>query len=95
MKELGNVVQISNRGRIILRSHETPALGLSVFDSNQKKVGYVHDVFGPTKNPYVSVKFHAKNSKNFEKVVGELLYIHTRPRPKSNKKWGRRKRKKK
>jgi RNA-binding protein len=90
MKKLGNILHLSNRGRIILRSHQTPALGLSVFNSNHKKVGFVHDVFGPTKDPYISVKIRASNSKNVENRVGETLYV-----PKeAKKKWGRRKRSK-
>jgi RNA-binding protein len=91
MKKLGKILHISNRGRIILRSHQTPALGLSVFSSDKKKVGFVHDVFGPSKDPYVSVKFRAVNSKNVENSVGDTLYVPS----KANKKWGRKKRSKK
>jgi RNA-binding protein len=91
MKKLGKVLHISNRGRIILRSHQTPALGLPVFSPDKKKIGQVHDVFGPTKDPYISVKTRANNSKNLENRVGETLYVPKKP----NKKWGRRKRSKK
>jgi RNA-binding protein len=91
MKKLGKVLHISNRGRIILRSHQSPALGLPVFSPDKKKIGQVHDVFGPTKDPYISVKTRANNSKNLENRVGETLYVPKKP----NKKWGRRKRSKK
>jgi len=91
MKKLGNVLHISNRGRIILRSHQTPALGLPVFSSDKKRIGQVHDVFGPTKDPYISIKIRANNSKNLENRVGDTLYVPKKP----NKKWGRRKRSKK
>jgi RNA-binding protein len=91
MKKLGKVLHISNRGRIILRSHQTPALGLPVFSPDKKKIGQVNDVFGPTKDPYISVKTRANNSKNLENRVGETLYVPKKP----NKKWGRRKRSKK
>jgi RNA-binding protein len=93
MKKLGTILHLSNRGRIILRSHQTPALGLSVFDSRNKKVGFIHDVFGPTKDPYISVKIHVSNSKNFENRVGETLYVPKQDKQ-SKKKWGRRKRSK-
>ena len=91
MKKLGKISHISNRGRAILRSKQTPGLGLAVFMENQKRFGTVNDVFGPTKEPYISVKVHAKNSKNLENRVGDTLYVSSKP----NKKWGRRKRKKK
>ena len=90
MKKLGNISHISNRGRIILRSNHTPAFGLAVFTKNEKRLGTVQDIFGPTKEPYISVKVYAKNSKNLETRVGETLYIPS----KTNKKWGRRKRRK-
>jgi RNA-binding protein len=91
MKKLGTILHISNRGRIILRSSQTPAFGLPVFSSDQKKIGKIHDVFGPGRDPYISVKVFAKNSNNVENRVGETLYIPS----KSNKKWGRKKRNKK
>ncbi|HMK54463.1 MAG TPA: Gar1/Naf1 family protein [Methanobacteriaceae archaeon] len=94
MKKLGNVLQISNRGRIILRSTQTPAFGLPVFTSDQKKLGYVHDIFGPTKDPYIAVKVPARNSENLDDRVGETLYVPNQSK-KANKKWGRRKRSKK
>ncbi|MDD3753293.1 MAG: Gar1/Naf1 family protein [Methanobacterium sp.] len=90
MKKLGNILHLSNRGRIILRSHQTPALGLTVFNSRKTKIGFIHDVFGPTKDPYISVKTDAKNSKNFENRVGDSIYVPKQ----AKKKWGRRKRKK-
>ncbi len=85
MKKLGKILHLSNRGRIILRSHQTPALGLSVFNSHHKKVGYIHDVFGPTKDPYISVKIiRASNSKKFETEWRDPLYVPKQ----SKKKWG-------
>jgi RNA-binding protein len=91
MKKIGNISHISNRGRLISRSNLTPGFGMSVFLKNKKKIGTISDVFGPTKEPYISIKVHAKNSKNFEYRVGETLYVSS----KTNKKWGRRKRRKK
>ncbi|MCE5214400.1 MAG: Gar1/Naf1 family protein [Methanobacterium sp.] len=91
MKKIGSISHISNRGRLIVRSNLTPGFGMSVFLKNKKKVGNVSDVFGPTKEPYISIKVHAKNSRNLEYRVGETLYVSSKP----NKKWGRRKRRKK
>lgn len=94
MKKLGNILQISNRGRIILRSTQTPAFGLPVLTKDEKRLGHVNDIFGPTKDPYISIKVHAKNSKNLDKRVGETLYIPSYSK-KASKKWGRKKRSKK
>ncbi|MCK9150949.1 H/ACA ribonucleoprotein complex subunit GAR1 [Methanobacterium alcaliphilum] len=91
MKILGTISHISNKGNIIARSSQSPALGLPVFTKDNKRIGKVHDVFGPTKKPYVTIKpFRTKNSDVFHDQVGEELYVSTKP----VKKWGRKKRKK-
>lgn len=92
MKVLGTISHVSNKGRIIARSSQTPQLGAPVFTSGGKIVGKVQDVFGPTRNPYISVKpALAVDPKKFENRVGETLYVGI----KNVKKWGRRKRRKK
>ena len=91
MKKLGKISHISNKGKIIVRSDNTPGLGLPVFGKNKEKMGTVQDVFGPTKKPYITIKVYAKNTKNLEKRVGEMLFVSSKPL----KKWGRKKRKKK
>lgn len=91
MKKLGVISHISKKGKIILRSDKTPAFAQHVFTPDKKKVGFVHDIFGPTKEPFISVKIHTKYSKNLENRVGEILYVQSKP----TKKWGRRKRRKK
>lgn len=91
MKKLGIISHISNKGKIIVRSDNTPGFGLPVFNKNKKRIGIVQDVFGPTKKPYITIKVHAKNTENLEKRVGETLFVSSKP----IKKWGRKKRKKK
>lgn len=88
MKKLGSISHISNRGRVIVRSRETPGFGLAVFLKDKKRIGTISDVFGPTKEPYISIKVRAKKD---EYRVGDTVYVST----KSNHKWGRRKRRKK
>ncbi|GAB6054971.1 hypothetical protein HYG87_03725 [Methanobacterium alkalithermotolerans] len=92
MKILGNISHVSNKGNIIVRSSQTPALGLPVFSENKKRVGKIHDVFGPTKEPYITIKPNrGSNSKKLDSLVGAVLYIPSKP----VKKWGRKKRSKK
>ncbi|MCG2828861.1 Gar1/Naf1 family protein [Methanothermobacter sp. K4] len=92
MKSLGNISHVSSKGRIIVRSTRTPQLGAPVFTSEGRMIGKVHDIFGPTRNPYISVKpVRAIKPKKFENRAGETLYVGI----KNVKKWGRRKRRKK
>ncbi len=92
MKKLGIISHISNKGNIIARSNKTPHFGTTVFTQDNKKIGTVYDIFGPTKKPYITVKpIYAKNLKNLENRVGQSIYVSSRP----VKKWGRGKRRKK
>ncbi len=91
MKKLGKISHISNRGKIIVRSDNTPGFGLAVFSEDKKRIGIIQDIFGPTKRPYITVKVHAKNTKNIVSRVGESVFVSSKP----IKKWGRKKRKKK
>lgn len=83
MKVLGNSLHIANSGKLIARSSKTPSPGGIVFNSNKNKIGKVSYVFGPTKNPYVSIKlFRSANLNKIKENYGEKLFVS---RPKSKK----------
>jgi RNA-binding protein len=83
MKVLGKSLHIANSGKLIARSTKTPSPGGIVFDSNKNKIGKVSYVFGPTKEPYVSIRlFKSANRDRIEKNCGEKLFLS---KPKSKK----------
>jgi len=83
MKVLGKSLHIANSGKLIARSNKTPSPGGIVFDSNKNKIGKVSYVFGPTKNPYVSIRlFKSANKDRIENNCGEKLFVS---KPKSKK----------
>ena len=83
MKVLGKSLHIANSGKLIARSNKTPSPGGIVFDSNKNKIGKVSYVFGPTKNPYVSIRlFKSANKDKIENNCGEKLFVS---KPKSKK----------
>lgn len=94
MKTLGTVSHLSNKGLIIVRSKNTPAIGLPVFTEDKKRIGRVHNIFGPTKEPYISIKPQL-NRKTKKPIlipkVGVPVYIPKKP----IKSRGHKKRKKK
>ena len=47
-------------------------LGSVIFSQDLKNVGKVFDVFGPVKNPYISVRPNVRDPNNY---VGQLLYV--------------------
>ena len=83
MKFLGNSLHIANSGKLIARSSKTPSPGGIVFDSNKIKIGKVSYVFGPTKQPYVSIRlFKSADRDKIAKNCGEKLFVS---KPKSKK----------
>ncbi|MPL87940.1 hypothetical protein SDC9_33953 [bioreactor metagenome] len=81
MKFLGNISHISNSGRLIARSSQSPPSGASVFNKDKNKIGKIINVFGPTKEPYISVGiFKSFNLDEFRDSIGEDLYVSENPK---------------
>ena len=86
MKVLGKSLHIANSGKLIARSTKTPSPGALVFDSNRKKIGKVGYVFGPTKQPYISIRlFKSANRDEIAKNCGEKLFVSKQNSKKSRK----------
>ena len=86
MKFLGNSLHIANSGKLIARSTKTPAPGGIVFDSKKNKIGKVSYVFGPTKQPYISIRlFRSADRDELQRNSGEKLCV-SRPKSKKQKK---------
>ena len=76
MKRLGKVLHISRRGAIILRTDKTPPLGAQVVDKSVEIVGTIADIFGPVKQPYVSIR--ARGGIETARLVGQPVYLYNR-----------------
>ena len=86
MKVLGKSLHIANSGKLIARSTKTPSPGAYVFDSNKKKIGRVGYVFGPTKQPYISIRLlKSANRDEIAKNYGETLFV-SKPQSKKSRK---------
>ena len=86
MKVLGKSLHIANSGKLIARSTKTPSPGALVFDSNRKKIGKVGYVFGPTKQPYISIRlFKSADKDEIAKNYGEKLFV-SKPKSKKSRK---------
>ena len=86
MKFLGNSLHVANSGKLIARSTKTPSPGAIVYDSNRTKIGKVGYVFGPTKEPYISIRlFKSANRKSIEENCGEKLFVSKAKSKKSRK----------
>ena len=86
MKFLGNSLHVANSGKLIARSDKTPSPGAIVFDSKKNKIGKVGYVFGPTKQPYISIRlFKSANRDEIAKNCGEKLFVSKQNSKKSRK----------
>ncbi|RBQ24094.1 hypothetical protein ALNOE001_04670 [Candidatus Methanobinarius endosymbioticus] len=85
MKFLGNISHLSNSGRLIARSSQSPPTGASVFSNDKKKIGKIVEIFGPTKEPYISIGiFKSIDSENFKDRFGEDLFVSENPKNKKD-----------
>ena len=89
MKFLGNISHLANSGKLIVKTTKTPPAGAFVFTNDKQKIGKVYSIFGPVKNPYVSVNiFRPVNRRDLESRHGEKLFVSTKSEmEKLNKKY--------
>ena len=79
MKFLGNISHLANSGKLIVKTTKTPPAGAFVFTNDKRKIGKVYSIFGPVKNPYVSVNiFRSVNRRDLESRHGEKLFVSTK-----------------
>jgi RNA-binding protein len=74
MRRLGKVTHVSQQGSIILKTDKTPPIGAAVVDKKVQQIGSVLDVFGPVKEPYVSIR--PNRGIDGSKLVGQTLYLY-------------------
>ena len=72
VNKLGRVLHVSGGRKLILRTNFRVKTGEKVLNEELKSIGKIIDVFGPAKNPYVSVQPIVADIENF---VGTALYI--------------------
>jgi rRNA processing protein Gar1 len=75
MKKLGIVKNVIHDGTILLKASEMPAPGTRIYDLRGVEVGKVARVFGPVKEPYVSLK--PKPKIETMGLLGTTLYLGT------------------
>ena len=76
MELLGEILHFSKSGRIIVKMDKyKPSFkpGLNVSDNQEKKIGKISEILGPTKSPYASlIPFIQKRNK----LAGTKVYVH-------------------
>jgi RNA-binding protein len=76
MELLGEILHFSKSGRIIVKMDKYKSSikpGLNVSDNQEKKIGKISEILGPTKSPYVSIiPFVQKRNR----LTGAKVYIH-------------------
>ncbi|MBQ6813178.1 MAG: hypothetical protein IJP12_00925 [Methanobrevibacter sp.] len=79
MKVLGNISHLANSGKLIAKSSQTPPAGAFVFTNDKVKIGKVYGIFGPVKNPYISINlYRSVNKRDLESRHGEKLFVSTK-----------------
>ena len=72
LKKIGTISHITSTNKLIVPSNKTPRIGSVIVNKQQKPIGKINDILGPTKQPYISIK----TSKKFKKSnTGEAVYL--------------------
>ena len=68
LKKIGTISHITSTNKLIVPSNKTPRIGSVIVNKQHKPIGKINDIFGPTKQPYISIKFKKANT-------GEAVYL--------------------
>jgi RNA-binding protein len=73
LKRLGKVLHLSRSRSLVvkLESETRIRLGIKVYDSRLREVGFVADIFGPVTTPYIAIRPIIPNPVS---QVGRVLY---------------------
>ncbi len=91
MKRLGRVLRITSKGLILVKTDIAPPIETRVLDSKGRLVGWVYDVFGPVKSPYVLIK-PSGGIDEIKRMLKSGLYISSEV-VRRGRKWRKMKRK--
>lgn len=86
MKKLGRVVHITGQGKILVRgklhdgdggdSIRGMGIGSTVVTKRMEKIGSIYDLFGPVKQPYISIKpITGLSEREIQKLRDEWVYL--------------------
>ena len=75
MHPLSQVLHISKNRMLVLQceSGRPPKEKAVVFSKDEIKIGFISEIFGPVKKPYITVK--SAKGVEVEKLIGEEVYI--------------------
>jgi rRNA processing protein Gar1 len=77
MEFLGTVGEtVDNGTAIVICTEDLPDIGNPVFDSNKSRIGVVKRIFGPVKEPFVTVA--VEDAAVLKKLKGKDLYTTRR-----------------
>ena len=72
MRRLGRLLhQSPMTGNLIVKAVNLPRIGEKVYDGEMRLIGFVYDIFGPVRSPYVSVK--PRNPNLLKKPIRSLF----------------------
>ncbi len=76
MQRLGKILHTSKGDLIAQAEKRAPKLGARVYDHQNKLIGRVSDIFGPTSAPYIAIKPVSDISPhNIAELVDKEAYI--------------------
>ncbi len=85
MKCIGTILHISPHDKLVVQGNSNflPKLQSRVYTKDKKVVGSVTDIFGPIKQPYLSIT--VSNPLMIKEILSPGAYLYIRGKRKRNK----------
>jgi len=75
LKRPGKVLHVTKGRMILVKATTAPPINSKVFNNKGREIGYVYDVFGPVKAPYVLVRTRENPEKVKHEVRGRVYFL--------------------
>lgn len=94
LRKIGRVLHLTKTGNIVVEADpkNLPKIGSSVVNRKNEKVGFVYDIIGPTKSPFVIIRPYDRSSEINELFVVSAHGGEGKSKGKGNRKEGSRER---
>lgn len=73
LKKIGKVSHVSKSGFIVVKAKEIPKIGSEVCNRKLERIGYVYDIIGPVKSPFILIR--PKDRKLLKRIEDELFVV--------------------
>jgi RNA-binding protein len=73
LRKIGRISHLSKSGFLVVSGKDIPKIGVDVYNRKLEKVGYVYDIIGPVKTPFILIR--PKDRGVLKRPISDELFV--------------------